>query len=160
MYEKMLAQSEENLKTYQKEKFFLIGYIGYLPAVLSAIDGDEDILSQACNEIVNYLSEVLECVSLEWEIMNAINRYLWSLTSDFPAFNGFETSPEFLLFKGIFELLENTYPQRVSEYMWYIRQYKNYADTNCIAKSYKIISKRKHLSKERYASLLNTIPKV
>lgn len=160
MFDEMLAKSEAILTDYKKEKVFLTGNIIYLSIALRECNSDPEIIESAINEIVNYLSEVLECVCSEWEIMDAVNRYLYSLCNDICAFHGFENSPEFPLFKGIFELFAQTYAKRVKEYIWYLSVYKNYVVTNRIGKSYKIISKQEHLSQERYAGLLKTIPKV
>lgn len=156
----MLAQSEANLESIKQEKAFLVGNIFYFSHYLPQINGEPEVISNACEEIVNYLSELLVSVNLEEEIINAINRYLYSLCNDWRSFKNFEFSPEFSLFKEIFELLDCTYAKRVKAYMWYLMKYKNYVDTNRISKGYKIISKQEKLSKEKYAELLKIIPKV
>lgn len=156
----MLAQSIADLESLKQEKTFLTGNIFYFSTLLPKTNSDPTVILNACNEIVNYLCEVLVSVNLEWEIMDAINRYLYSLCNDWRSFEGFEQSPECPLFKGIFELLANTYAKRVKEYMWYLNTYKSYIDTNRIGNSYKIISKQETLTKEKYAELLKTIPKV
>lgn len=160
MFEKMLAQSNANLQALKMEKEFLIGNIFYLPFLLSQTNSEPETINNAIKEITTYLSSFLESINYEWEIMNAINRYLYHICTIPSTFHGFDMSNEFTLFKGIFELLNQTYPKRASEYMWYIRAYKNYADTNRISNNYKIIAKREHLSKERYERILTTIPKV
>lgn len=160
MYEKMLIQSIYNLESLKQEKAFLIGNIFYFYTYLPDTKSEFEVIEAACNEIVNYLSEVLVSVDYEWEIMNAINRYLYSLYNDCHSFEGFEQSPEFPLFKGIFEILLGTYVKRVKEYMWYMGIYRNYIDTNHISEGYKIISKHDPLSQEKYAKLLKTIPRV
>lgn len=160
MYEKMLAKSNALLTSLKEEKAFLVGNIFYLPTILTVCNSSLEVIEDACDQIVNYLSEILECVDSEWKIIDAINRYLFRLVYDTKAFNDFDNSPEYEIFKDIFILLDGTYPQRKSEYMWYIRAYKNYADTNRIASTYKIISKKEHLTKEKYLELLSTIPKI
>lgn len=160
MFEKMLAQSEINLASLKKEQEFLVGFLLYFSTFLRTTNSDPETIENATREITTYLSDILEVVNCEYEIMEAVNRYLFKLCTDVAAFQGFDTSNEFTLFKGIFELLNQTYPKRVSEYLWYINNYKSYVETRRISKSYKIISKRKHLDKEGYEKLLSTIPKV
>lgn len=160
MFEKMLFQSEIYLKSLKKEQEFLVGCILYFSVFLQSTSSDPETIENAIKEITSYLSDILEVVNCEYEIMDAVNRYLYKLCTDFAAFQGFETSNEFPLFKGIFDLLNQTYPKRVNEYLWYVNSYKSYVVTHRISKSYKIISKRKHLDKERYEKLLSTIPKV
>ncbi len=156
----MLATSNSRIKDLEREKIFLTGNIFYLPIVLRQCNSQPEVIEDACNQIISYLSEILECVNSEEEIMQAINTYLYHLIHNTKAFREFDNSPEYELFKDIFTLFEQTYLKRVSEYLWYIRAYKNYADTHRIAPSYKIISKKDHLSQEKYLSLLDTIPKI
>ena len=151
MYEKMLAQSEADLKSLKREQEFLIGSVLYFTIYLKFTDNDPDIIEKATNEITSYLLNILEAVNAEYEIMDAINRYLYRICTDVAAFRGFET---------IFDLLNSTYPNRLAEYTWYIRNYKSYVELHRISKGYKIISKRKHLDKEEYQKILSTIPKV
>ncbi|MDE6141037.1 MAG: hypothetical protein K2G03_00395 [Bacilli bacterium] len=160
MFEKMLAQSNTNLQSLKKEREFLIGCLIYFSTFLRFVNNDPETIDKAINEITSYLSKILEVVNHEYDIMDAVNRYLYALCNNIVAFQGFETSEEFTLFKGIFELLNNTYPKRVSEYLWYVNNYKSYVNTRRIAKGYKIISKRKLLDNERYEKILSTIPKV
>ena len=160
MYEKMLAQSEADLKSLKREQEFLIGSVLYFTIYLKFTDNDPDIIEKATNEITSYLLNILEAVNAEYEIMDAINRYLYRICTDVAAFRGFETSEEFHLFQEIFDLLNSTYPNRLAEYTWYIRNYKSYVELHRISKGYKIISKRKHLDKEEYQKILSTIPKV
>lgn len=160
MYEKVLAKSNALLTSLKEEKEFLIGNIFYLPIILRGCNSSPQMIEDACEQIVSYLSGILDSVESEYQIADAINRYLFSLVHNIEAFHDFDNSPEYELFKDIFILLDGTYPQRRSEYMWYIRAYKNYADTNRIASTYKIISKKEHLPKEKYLELLDTIPKI
>lgn len=156
----MLAQSNANLESLKKEREFLVGCMIYFSTFLRFVNNDPETIDKAINEIISYLSPILEVVNYEYDIMDAVNRYLYKLCTNVAAFQGFETSEEFTLFKGIFELLDQTYPKRVSEYLWYINNYKNYITTNRIPKGYKIISKRQLLDKEEYQKILSTIPKV
>lgn len=159
MYEKMLAQSNTNLTSLKKEQEFLIGCIFYFSNFLRSVNSDPETIENAINEITTYLYDIIEAVNCEYAIMDAINRYLYKICTDIVDFEGFETSEEFSLFKGVFDLLNQTYPMRVSEYLWYINNYKSYVETHRISKGYKIISKRKHLDKEEYEKILSTIPK-
>lgn len=160
MYEKMLAQSEADLKSLKREQEFLIGSVLYFTTFLRFADNDPETIEDATNEITSYLLKTLEAVSSEYEIMDAVNRYLYKLCTDVEAFKGFETSEEYTLFKEIFDLLRETYPNRLAEYSWYIRNYKSYVEIGRISRGYKIISKRKHINKEGYEKILSTIPKV
>lgn len=160
MYEKMLARSYKRMEDLNKEKLLLVGSIFYLPTVLKECNSDPELIEAACNQIVTYLSNIVETVDLEYQLMEAINRYLISLCNHPQEFIEFDNSPEYELFIGIFNLIEGTYPMRASEYFWYLRAYNNFADTKRIPPSYKIINKKPQLSKEKYLSLLNTIPKI
>lgn len=160
MYAKMLAQSNTNLESLKQEKAFLTGNIFYFYNYLPCTNSNPQIIEDATKEIINYLSEVLTSVNLEWEIMNAVNRYLYSLCNDWISLEKFDKSPEFPLFKGIFDLLSHTYSKRVKEYMWYLSNYKSYIEINRIGKNYKIISRQGMLPQEKYLELLKNIPKV
>lgn len=160
MYEKMLSTSYVRMQDLNKEKIFLVGSIFYLPTVLNECHSDPELIEDACKQIVEYLSGVVEAVDSEYKLMEAIHDYLCYLPINEEEFNEFDNSPEYELFKEIFDMIERTYPMRASEYYWYLRAYKSYADTKRISPSYKIISKKPRVSKNDYEILLDTIPKV
>ncbi|MCX4365603.1 MAG: hypothetical protein OSJ70_07515 [Bacilli bacterium] len=158
MFEKMLAVTNESLTYLRAEKQILVGNIFYFTSYLKEVDNDPEIIEDALREIVEYLAQMAHCVDEEYKIFDAINRYLYSLCNDSCAFNGFELSDEYKLFQGIIPMLNQSRSMRISEYLWYIRNYRSYIDTNRIAKSYKIFAKKRTISDESYAKLYETIP--